>query len=177
MRTMIAIAAFLVGVLTFASAGHAQYSNASLSGPYAFNLDGMITFMAGQPAMLPTWSIGTISADGAGTLTAIESVMNVGGCVIVRQSGTGTYTVAASGLGQASGQATTTAVEPIGTPNAPCPALDPALLPMTSTLRFEFVIDDTSVNLLAISWEGPAGPMAAFGASGRSVPQASTPTP
>jgi hypothetical protein len=171
MRTIIAIAALVTGVLMFASVGHAQFSNASLSGPYGFALNGTVTFTGGQPAMLPTWATGTVTADGAGSLTTIESVFNVGGCAVVRQTGSGTYAVNANGLGQASGQMITSAVDQIGTVNAPCPALDPALVPATSTFNFEFSIDDSGLNLVATSWEGPAGPLAAFGASGRGTPQ------
>lgn len=72
----------------------ADFNEASVQGPYSIFLNATITFAGGKPLFLPTWSVGVLQADGQGRLDPVEAVVNVGGCVILKQVGTGTYSVA-----------------------------------------------------------------------------------
>src|SRR5512144_3196829 len=94
MRMLMASAALSAGILTFATGGRAEaaeFTQASVQGSYSLFLNGTITFAGGKQLFLPTWSVGVIQADGHGVLDPVEAVVNVGGCVILKQVGKGTY--------------------------------------------------------------------------------------
>ena len=110
MKMLTASAALSTGILAFAAGGTAEaadFTQASIQGSYSLSLNGTITFAGGKSLFLPTWSVGVFQADGAGNIVAGESVVNVGGCVIVKQTGTtGTYSVNPNGTGRAEVQVT-----------------------------------------------------------------------
>jgi hypothetical protein len=114
MRMLMASAALSAGILAFAAGGRAEaadFNEASIQGSYSLSLNGTITFAGGKQLFLPTWSVGVMQADGAGHIVAGEFVGNLGGCVILKQAGTGTYSVNPNGTGSGEVQLTS---EPVG---------------------------------------------------------------
>jgi hypothetical protein len=171
MRMLMASAALSAGILAFAAGGMteaADFNEASVQGPYSLFLNGTITFAKGKPLFLPTWSVGVIRADGAGHIVAAEAMVNVGGCVILKQAGTGTYSVNPNGTGRAEAELTS---ELVGAPNAQCPSLDQGLLVENVQFAFDFAINADELDVVGTSWEGPNGPIVAFGSSGQAKPQ------
>lgn len=172
MRMLMASAALSTGILVFGAGGIAEaadFNEASLQGPYSFSLNGTITFLNGKQLFLPTWTAGVIRGDGAGHIVGIEAVVNVGGCLILKQAGTtGTYSVNSDGTGHAEAQLTS---EPLGAPNAQCPSLGQGLFPENVQLTFDFAINSEGVDVVATSYEGPNGPIAAYGSSGQATLQ------
>lgn len=160
----------LLFALTFPF-GHAEaktYNAKQLKGSYSMVMSGMITFVGGTVVSLPTWYSGEFKADGRGKITAIEGTFNVGGCFIVRLSGTGTYSVNSNGTGSAP---TTVSVEPLAA-SAACPSLG---FTFPSSIGFDFVfslLDKKSGHIVITSLKDAAGnSIAAFGASGEAVRQ------
>lgn len=156
----------VLGVGTVTEA--AEFDEASVKGPYSLSLNGTITFAIGEPLFLPTWSVGVMRADGAGHIVTFEAMANVGGCAILKQAGTGTYSVNPNGTGRVEVHLT---LEPVGAPNAQCPTLDQELFLDNAQFGFDFAINVDGLDLVGISWEGPDGPISAGGASGQAKPQ------
>ena len=177
MRMLMASAALSAGILTFAAVGTAEaadFNQGSIQGSYSLSLNGTITFAGGKSLFLPTWSVAVIQADGAGNIVAGEFVVNVGGCVILKQTGTtGTYSVNPNGTGRGEVQVTS---EPVGAPNAHCPTLQ-GLLAENVQYAFDFVINAEGLDVVVTSYDGPNGPIAAFGASGQAKPQVRSSSP
>ena len=176
MKALIASAALSAGILAFATSGTAEAADlnqASIQGSYSLSLNGTITFAGGKSLFLPTWSAGVVQADGAGNIVAGESMVNVGGCVILKQAGTGTYSVNPNGTGRAEVQVTS---EPVGALNAHCPTLQ-GLLAENVQYAFDFVINAEGLDVVVTSYDGPNGPIAAFGASGQAKPQVRSSSP
>lgn len=177
MNTLRLSAALMAGVVALSTAGpvEAAFSKKSLSGDYAYALDGAVTFLGGQPVGLPTWATGVIRADGKGKITLRASMISIGGCAIIRMNGDGQYTVEKNGSGSATSLVTITEILPIGEEDAPCPELPLALAP-GAVIGFDFDFSIFSkgkaLNLVGTSWTDEAGnPIAAFGSSGQATKQ------
>ena len=164
-------------ILAFSQTAHANnafpgFTDRAVKGPYTFHLEGVVTFVGGQPAGLPTWAVGRFVADGQGNLSEIESTLNVGGCVVIRQTGDGTYAVERNGTGSAETTLTNDVVEPVGGANAPCPALDTSLLAKQVGFSFEFAINPQGLEIVGLDWTDANGvPIVAFGSQGAAQPQ------
>lgn len=81
-------------VFTPPTVNAAAFTNANVSGGYAFGLVGT----SGNLSQIGT---GVVTADGAGRLTGGEETVNVGGVVSCHGTFTGTYSVNANGTGTA----------------------------------------------------------------------------
>lgn len=169
MRMLMASATLSAGILALAAgrAEAADFTQSSIQGSYSLSSNGTLTFAGGRSLFLPTWSVGVFQADGAGNIVAGEVVVNVGGCIILKQTGTGTYSVNPDGTGRAELQVTS---EPVGAPNAHCPPLQ-GLLAENVRYAFDFAINAEGLDVVTTSYEGPNGPIAAFGSSGQAKTQ------
>lgn len=170
MRMLMVSTALSTVILAFAAGGKAEAANfdeASLQGAYSIMLTGFAEGQALQP--LPTWSVGVIQFDGAGRIVAVEGVVNVAGCVILKQAGTtGTYSVNPNGTGRAEVRLTQETVSTQQT-NL-CTTLDQGMLAENFQFAFDFAINTDGLDVIATSWEGPNGPIA-IGSSGQAKPQ------
>ncbi|HKD80634.1 MAG TPA: hypothetical protein VKH81_13130 [Candidatus Angelobacter sp.] len=83
-----------LGGEAFSQAG--PFSNASLSGPFAFTIAGADNVTAG-----PFAAGGIINSDGAGNITSGTEDLNDGGTITTNAGLSGTYSLAASGRGTA----------------------------------------------------------------------------
>lgn len=70
------------------------FSNASISGPFAFTLAG-----ADNLSVVPFATGGTLTSDGAGTITSGTQDFNDGGTVTTNVGLTGSYSIASNGRG------------------------------------------------------------------------------
>lgn len=163
-------------ILAFAAGGRAEaasFDEASLQGSYSTILTGFVEGRALQP--LPTWSVGAIQFDGAGHIDAVESVVNVAGCVILKQAGTtGTYSVNPNGTGRGEVRLTQEAASKLKT-NL-CSTLNEEVLAKDIQFAFDFAINVDGLDVIATSWEGPNGPIP-IGSSGHAKPQVKSAKP
>lgn len=170
MRKLMASTALSTVILVFAAGGKAEaasFDEASLQGPYSTILTGFVEGRALQP--LPTWSVGAIQFDGAGHIVAVESVVNIAGCVILKQAGTtGTYSVSPNGTGRGEVRLTQDTVSTLKT-NL-CTTLNEDVLAKDIQFAFDFAINVDGLDVIATSLEGPNGPIA-IGSSGQAKPQ------
>lgn len=174
MKKMPLVLAVVIACMCASSSVQAKpkkFTVKSFKGSYATALNGTIAFAGGLPVFLPAWFVGVIEADGKGAVSRVNGKLNVGGCVIVTQTGSGTYAVNEDGTGAVSATVVN-APAPVGTTNAPCPILGLAF-PPTVGLDIEFVIvDKETLNGLAVSLKDAGGkPIVAFGASGQAQRQ------
>jgi hypothetical protein len=92
-------------------AAHAKqgdtFGDNDLRGDYGFAFDGVL-FLEGQP--VPIAASGQFEADGKGTFPNFVRYVNVGGGLVLRQEGFGTYTINPDGT--ASAEFTVITVEP-----------------------------------------------------------------
>jgi hypothetical protein len=122
--------------------------------------------------LLPTWGVGRFRADGNGGLFGVEVTVNLGGCVIVRQSGSGEYTVERNGTGSGELNLTNDIAEPVGGIDDPCPPLDAGLLEDSISTSFEFVISEDGFEFIGLDFKDAEGnPITAFGSRGFARPQ------
>ena len=61
-------------------------------GSYLLEVQGLIRSFRGFPVNLPTYMVGTFESDGAGALSAYDGALNIGGCVVIAQTGSGFLT-------------------------------------------------------------------------------------
>ena len=83
-------------------AAHAKqgdtFSEADFRGDYSFAFDGVL-ILEGQP--VPIAASGQVEADGDGNATDFVRVVNLGGSLVLRQEGFGSYWVNPDGTGSA----------------------------------------------------------------------------
>jgi hypothetical protein len=133
----------------------AKFDERDLKGSYAFGFEGVITFIGGQPVLLPTWGVGHLRADGNGRLFGADVTINFGGCVILRQSGSGEYSVERNGTGSGELTLTNDAVEPVGVIGDPCPALDAGLIEEPMAISFDFAISRAGFDFVGLGLRIP----------------------
>jgi hypothetical protein len=63
-------------VLAVPLTAEAKFDESAVKGSYGFVLEGFITFIEGQPQLLPTWGVGRFRADGNGRLFGVEVTVN-----------------------------------------------------------------------------------------------------
>jgi hypothetical protein len=145
----------------------ATFDDRALKGSYTFVFEGNISFIDGQPQLLPVWGVGRLRADGQGSVSEADVTINVGGCVILRQSGFGEYTVERNGTGSGELSLATDAVEPVGATNDPCPSRDGGLVEEQISIPFDFAISDDGFEFIGLGFADAQGnPTAAFGSHG-----------
>ena len=150
----------------------AKFDERALKGSYAFVFEGNITFIGGQPQLLPVWGVGRFRAEGDGSVSEADVTINVAGCVILRQSGIGEYTVERNGTGSGELSLVTDDVEPVGATDDPCPALDEGLVEEQVSIPFDFAISNDGFEFIGLGFADAQGnPIAAFGSHGIGRPQ------
>ena len=113
-----------------------------------------------------------LRADGDGKLSGADVTINFGGCVILRQSGSGEYSVERNGTGSGELTLTNDAVEPVGATDDPCPALDAGLIEDPMSISFDFAISRAGFDFIGLGLKDAEGnPIAAFGSQGFARPQ------
>lgn len=151
-------------LIAVAAAGDARAQVAA--GSYTFEMEGLVSFFGGFPVRLPTYSVATFESDGANQLTDIDGVLNIGGCVIIKQAGSGTIdTTPQNGRGTATVNLIATTTTPTGV--AGCPNL--SSLPQNLTFNFEFAgtTNGEEGALVGVSVTNSAGtPVLAWGGIG-----------
>jgi hypothetical protein len=92
--------------------------------------------------------------------------------VILRESGSGEYTVERNGTGSGELNLTNDIVESVGGIDDPCPALDAGLVEESISTSFDFVITEDSLEFIGLDFKDAEGnPIAAFGSRGFARPQ------
>jgi hypothetical protein len=127
-------------ILAASSSVYARsYSEKNLRGDYVFTMTGVVTFFAGSPAGLPTYSVGVFTMDGRGNLTDTRALFNVAGCVDIEYTDLttewSTYTVDEDGLGSASAAVQGEVVST--TDGVGCPSIS---LPTDVVFEFNFAL-------------------------------------
>jgi hypothetical protein len=150
-----------------------KFSDSSICGDYGLYLNGWIT-TAETP--IPTWANAVMTADGKGRLKNLDGTFNIGGCVIVKLGGKGTYSVAPNGTGTAAVTAKVTSTPEINTACDPS-SLDPSLLSGPIIFDFAFVsIAQDAFNIVGTSWKNKKGEsILGFGSDGRAERQGKRP--
>lgn len=95
------IALLVLGTLAVPAAHAKQgdtFGDSDVRGDYSFAFDGVL-IIEGQP--VPIAASGQFEADGEGTYTNFVRIVNVGGGLVLRQEGFGTYSVNPDGTGSA----------------------------------------------------------------------------
>jgi hypothetical protein len=77
-------------LMSLAAAGDARAQVGT--GSYLLEVQGLVPSFRGFPVNLPTYMVGTFESDGAGALSAYDGALNIGGCVVIAQTGSGTLT-------------------------------------------------------------------------------------
>jgi hypothetical protein len=93
---------FLLVTALVVPAAHAKqgdtFCDADLRGDFSFAFDGVL-FLEGQP--VPIAASGQFEADGDGAFSNFVRYVNVGGGIVLRQEGFGTYAINPDGTGSA----------------------------------------------------------------------------
>jgi hypothetical protein len=151
----------------------AKFSDSIICGDYGLYLNGWIT-TAETP--IPTWATAVMTSDGKGRLKNLDGTFNVGGCVIVKLGGKGTYSVAPNGTGTAAVTAKVTGTPEINTACGPS-SFDPSLLSDPIIFDFALVsIGEDAFKIVGTSWKNKKGEsVLAFGSNGRAEQQEKRP--
>lgn len=168
MRTLrygAAAGALLIAAVGAGEAAATGFQKQMTAGRYIFEMEGVITFVGGGAAGLPTYSVGIYDDDGVGGISNINVAYNVAGCVTIQFAGSGSYQIDADGRGTATSDVTAETITPSGV--AGCPDL--SSLPADVTWEYEFVAtaNRDAGNLIGISAKDASGnPLLAWGGSG-----------